>query len=75
VAVSRVTPVDEMTDEHLMRHLESRHSDALKLKFLCEPDRTERRLRSPVEWRAFHDKIHELDHEGKYDDHIHRGME
>jgi hypothetical protein len=73
--VSRVQPVGDMDDEQFMRHMEKRHSDALKMTFKVEPDRTERRLRSPQEWRTFHDKIHELDHEGKYDDHIHRGME
>lgn len=68
---TRVQSVWGMSDEQFMLHMEKRHSDALRLEFKVEPDRTTRRLRSGRMWRIFHDKIHELDHEGKYDDHYH----
>lgn len=71
MGVTRVQPVGDMDDEQFMLHMEKRHADALKLEFKVEPGRTERRLRSGGAWMVFHDKIHELDHEGKYDDHFH----
>lgn len=69
---SRVRPAVEMDDESFMKHMERRHSDALKLQFKVEPGRTERRTTSRRMWDIYHDKIHELDHQGKYDDHFHR---
>lgn len=71
MSATRVQPSGGMDDEQFMRHMERRHADALKLEFKVEPDRSTRRLRSGEVWRIFHDKIHELDHEGKYDDHFH----
>lgn len=70
--MAQVRPVEEMDDESFILHMEKRHADALRLEFKVEPDRTERRVTSRSTWDIFHNKIHELDHDGKYDDHFHR---
>jgi hypothetical protein len=62
-----------MVDETLMLHLEKRHADDLEMTFLPEPDRTERRLRAPEEWRTYHDKLHSM-HANEYD-HEHNQLE
>lgn len=62
----RVPPVSVMGDETLMKHLELRHDNDLRMEFKPEPDREERRLHAPREWRTYHDKVHEL-HPNTYD--------
>lgn len=66
--MSRVTvpSVTSMNDQTLIKHMELRHADDLKLSFEVEPDRTERRLRAPREWRTYHNAMHRL-YPGKYD--------
>jgi hypothetical protein len=58
--IVRVPGVSVMDDETVMLHLEKRHEDELKMNFLPEPDRSERRLRAPEEWRTYHDAMHRL---------------
>lgn len=55
-----IPSVSDMDDETLMKHLEYRHADDLRMSFDIEPDLTERRLRAPVEWRTYHDTVHRL---------------
>lgn len=62
----RVPSVQGMDDETLMKHLEHRHAEDLKMSFEVEPDQTERRLRAPKEWRTYHDAMHRL-YPGKYE--------
>lgn len=71
--IVRVPDVSAMVDETLMLHLEKRHTDELEMTFLPEPDRAERRLRAPEEWRAYHDAMHRL-YSRQYD-HIHNPQE
>jgi hypothetical protein len=66
-----VTPVDEMNDETLMKHLENRHQDDLRLSFKPDPGKSERTLAAPTEWRTYHDTMHRL-YPRKYE-HSHRG--
>lgn len=66
-----VTPVDEMEDETLMKHLELRHEDDLALRFLPDPDKGTRVLAAPELWRTYHDTMHRL-YPCKYE-HSHRG--
>lgn len=61
-----IPSVHDMDDETLMKHLEHRHGDDLKMSFEVEPGRTERRLRAPIEWRTYHDAMHRL-YPRKYD--------
>jgi len=49
-----------MDDEDLMSHLEEFHPGDLKMKFLVEPGRAERRLRNPREWRTYHRTLHRI---------------
>lgn len=49
-----------MDDEKLMSHLEEFHPGDLKMKFLVEPGRTERRLRNSREWRTYHRTLHRI---------------
>jgi len=65
----RVPAVSVMVDETLMLHLENRHGDELAMTFLPEPDRAERRLHAPAEWRTYHETMHRI-HPNKYD-HVH----
>lgn len=58
--MKRIQPVANMSDETFMRHLEMRHADQLKMRFLIEPGRTERRMRARPAWEAFHSTIHRL---------------
>lgn len=69
----RVPSVDVMDDETVMLHMEHRHDNDLRMRFLPEPERTERRLRAPEEWRTFHETQHRL-HAAEYD-HTHNGAE
>lgn len=62
----RVPDVEYMDDETLMKHLEFRHADDLKMSFTVEPDRETRRLREPDVWRTYHDAMHRL-YPAKYD--------
>ena len=73
---ARVPRLEDMpSHEHIIRHLEKRHPDALKLDITVEPGRSERRLHNPEAWIAFHDRLHALDATGQYDDHYHKGGE
>lgn len=62
----RVQSVEVMDDETLMKHLENRHDDDLRMDFKVEPGRAERRLTAPREWRTFHQAMHRL-YPRKYD--------
>ena len=62
----RVPSVDGMNDETLMKHMEFRHDDDLRLEFQVEPDRAERRLMAADLWRSYHDAMHRL-YPRKYD--------
>lgn len=58
-----VIPVERMTDENLMRHLESRHTadmEGARIRFTNEPDHPVRRLAAGAAWRAYHDAMHRL---------------
>lgn len=63
----RVPDITVMDDETVMLHLELRHANELLVKFLPEPDRTERRLTAPKDWRTFHDAQHRLAESDAYD--------
>ena len=65
-----VAPVADMDDETVMKHLEFRHEDDLKMAFKPEPDRTERRLNNAETWRTYHNSMHRL-YPRKYE-HTHR---
>jgi len=65
-----VTPVDEMDDETLMKHLENRHKDDLRLKFQAAPDENARTLAASDLWRTYHQTMHRL-YPRKYE-HTHR---
>jgi hypothetical protein len=56
----RIPPVTVMDDETLMKHLELRHDADLRMEFMPEPGKNERRITAPKEWRTFHDKMHSL---------------
>jgi len=71
MARKRIPLVQQMDDETFMKHMENRHAEALKMEFTIEPDRTERRLHSPKEWRAYHDTLHRIQIYGDYNDHYH----
>lgn len=58
--MTTIPNVDDMDDELLMKHLEFRHEGDLRVKFKAEPDRAERRLEAPREWRTFHNTMHRL---------------
>lgn len=59
-----IPTVSGMQDETLMKHLELRHASDLRMSFKVEPDRTERRLAAPQEWRTYHDTLHRLSPNG-----------
>lgn len=65
-----VAPVEEMDDETVMLHLENRHDEDLKIPFVAEPDRAERRLNNRSTWEAYHKAMHRL-YPRKYE-HEHR---
>lgn len=70
---ARVPRLEDMPEhEHVIRHLESRHPDALHLTFTVEPGRTARRINNIDAWIAFHERLHALDASGQYDDHYHK---
>ena len=56
----RKKPVQQISDENLMKHLELRHGGDLKLEFTVEPGRTERRLVDRVTWEIYHDTMHRI---------------
>lgn len=58
--LKRVKPVEQMSDENFMKHLELRHPHELKMKFTVEPGRTERRMRNREAWEAYHETIHRI---------------
>lgn len=58
--LKRIQPVENMSDETFMKHLEARHGHELKMKFTVEPGCTERRMRERPAWEAFHDAIHRI---------------
>lgn len=49
-----------MDDEMLMRHFETYHPGDLAMEFRPEPDRVDRRLNNPKEWRTYHETLHRL---------------
>jgi hypothetical protein len=79
----RVPSVRDMTDEIMIKHMQHRHDEDIGHINIGyeEPDRKAkglpRRLRAGVEWRTFHDKMHEL-YDGRTDgaagmyDHVHK---
>lgn len=67
-----IPPVQEMDDETLMKHLEFRHADDLRMEFTVEPDYGGRRLHAPEAWRTYHDAMHRL-YPRKYE-HSHEGL-
>jgi hypothetical protein len=64
--IVRVPAIHVMNDETVMLHLENRHADELAMNFLPEPDRVERRMMAPREWRTYHEALHFLNPD-KYD--------
>lgn len=68
----KVPPLQSMSDEHIMKHLELRHPDDLSIEFSVLPGENGRRLMARSTWIAYHDMLHRLDLNGKYDDHYHR---
>lgn len=62
----RVPPVSVMKDETLIKHLELRHDNDIRMQFLPEPDREDARLHAPKEWRTYHQTMHRLN-PGSYD--------
>jgi len=64
--IVRIPPVGVMDDETLMKHLDLRHDNELRMRFVPEPDREERRLVAGKEWRTYHDTMHRLNAE-RYD--------
>jgi hypothetical protein len=71
-AMLLIPSVYNMDDETLMKHLENRHADDLRLEFRVEPDRTERRLQNSEVWRTYHETMHRL-YPQKYE-HSHKGL-
>ena len=67
-----VVSVDDMDDETLIRHLESRHADDLRMSFQPDPDTGKRTLAAPKEWRTYHQSMHRL-YPRKYE-HRHRDV-
>jgi hypothetical protein len=69
-----VPSVNDMTDQILIKHMEARHDEDLKVKNLGhEPDRDAKQLAPRLRgtgkvWRTYHDKMHEL-----YDGREHKG--
>jgi len=81
--VVRVPAVRDMDDPTLIKHMEARHEEDVSTTHLGagEPDRVAQglppRLRAGVEWRTFHNKMHELydgrEHNGRpWFDHVHK---
>ena len=83
----RVPSVHDMADEILIKHMAARHNEMFAEGYdpsANEPDRVARgepaRLRAGVEWRTFHDKMHEL-YDGRVDgakdmfNHVHKEPE
>lgn len=72
--VVRVPSVADMSDQILIKHMEARHGEDLKVKNLGhEPDRDAKNLAPRLRgsgkvWRTYHDKMHEL-----YDGRLHDG--
>lgn len=58
--IVRVPGIAAMDDETVMLHLELRHGDDLAMNFVPEPEREERRMKAPAEWRTYHDAMHRL---------------
>jgi len=67
----KVKSVADMSDEHLMKHFERSHADALKLKFTVEPDQDKRRLHARDAWEAYHQTIHRMYPVSPTDEHFH----
>jgi hypothetical protein len=67
----RVPGIQVMDDETVMLHLEKRHGNDLSMEFKPEPDREERRMAAPAEWRTYHETMHRLN-PNEYD-HVHNG--
>lgn len=68
----RAPALQDMLDEHIIRHLELRHPEDLKMEFHALPGGDGRRLEARQEWITYHDTLHRLDVEGKYSDHYHK---
>jgi hypothetical protein len=79
----RVPSVRDMDDATMIKHMQHRHDEDIKSINIGhqEPDRVAAglppRLRAGVEWRTFHNKMHEL-YDGRVDgardmyDHVHK---
>lgn len=75
MARSRIPLVLQMTDEQFIKHLEHRHGDMMKMTFTIEPGRTERRILNRSAWETFHETIHRLAVDGRYDGHYHKARD
>jgi hypothetical protein len=62
--IVRVPALADMDDETIIKHLEARHGESLKLQFRPEPDRVRKglpqRLFNRSTWEVYHRKLHEL---------------
>lgn len=67
----RVPALQNMPEEHIIRHLELRHPEDLRMKFKPLPGRSERRLEARSAWITYHDTLHRLALNGGYEDHYH----
>jgi hypothetical protein len=65
----RIPPVALMGDETLIKHLELRHDNDLRMQFMPEPQKETPRVTAPKEWRTFHETMHRL-HPNDYN-HVH----
>ena len=58
--MKRVKPIEQVSDENFMKHLELRHPGDLKMEFKVEPGRDHRRMHCRSAWEAFHEAIHRI---------------
>lgn len=68
----RAPALQDMEDEHIIRHLELRHPEDLKMEFKAFPGKDGRRLEAREAWITYHDTLHRLDVDGKYAGHTHK---
>jgi hypothetical protein len=55
-----VPSVHNMDDATLIKHMQARHDEMIAEGLDLAPNGVPMKLRSSVEWRTFHDKMHEL---------------
>lgn len=55
-----VPSVRNMDDEILIKHMEARHQEMIAEGVKLHANEAARKVRLGVEWRTFHDKMHEL---------------